>query len=34
MSFQARDTTYFEWCPDGEHFVTATCAPRLRVSNG
>lgn len=31
---QARDTTYFEWCPDGEHFVTATCAPRLRVSNG
>ncbi|XP_072111081.1 eukaryotic translation initiation factor 2A isoform X2 [Mobula birostris] len=31
---QAPDTTYFSWCPDGEHIVTATCAPRLRVSNG
>ncbi|XP_072329950.1 eukaryotic translation initiation factor 2A isoform X1 [Scyliorhinus torazame] len=31
---QAADTTYFSWCPDGEHIVTATCSPRLRVSNG
>ncbi|MEQ2212670.1 hypothetical protein XENOCAPTIV_003118, partial [Xenoophorus captivus] len=31
---QAPDATYFSWCPDGEHIVTATCSPRLRVSNG
>ncbi|TNN01377.1 hypothetical protein fugu_010759 [Takifugu bimaculatus] len=31
---QARDSTHFSWCPDGEHIVTATCSPRLRVSNG
>ncbi|MBN3308549.1 eukaryotic translation initiation factor 2A [Amia ocellicauda] len=31
---QAPDSTFFSWCPDGEHIVTATCAPRLRVSNG
>uniref|UniRef100_A0A1A8J2I6 Eukaryotic translation initiation factor 2A n=1 Tax=Nothobranchius kuhntae TaxID=321403 RepID=A0A1A8J2I6_NOTKU len=31
---QATDTTWFSWCPDGEHVVTATCSPRLRVSNG
>ncbi|XP_073706124.1 eukaryotic translation initiation factor 2A [Garra rufa] len=31
---QAEDTTHFFWCPDGEHVVTATCSPRLRVSNG
>uniref|UniRef100_U3JRR8 Eukaryotic translation initiation factor 2A n=1 Tax=Ficedula albicollis TaxID=59894 RepID=U3JRR8_FICAL len=30
----AADSTYFAWCPDGEHMVTATCAPRLRVGNG
>lgn len=23
-----------EWCPDGEHFITATTAPRLRIANG
>ncbi len=28
------DSTYFEWCPDGMHVVTATTAPRLRVGNG
>ncbi|KAK2180358.1 hypothetical protein NP493_446g01033 [Ridgeia piscesae] len=28
------DSTYFEWCPDGEHMLTATTAPRLRVNNG
>ncbi|KAM3615736.1 uncharacterized protein V6R79_007087 [Siganus canaliculatus] len=31
---QGADTTHFSWCPDGEHVVTATCSPRLRVSNG
>ena len=31
---QAQDSTYFSWSPDGEHFVTATCSPRLRVGNG
>lgn len=31
---QAPDATHFSWCPDGEHVVTATCAPRLRVANG
>ncbi len=31
---QASDSTQFEWCPDGVHFVTATTAPRLRVGNG
>ncbi|XP_038050514.1 eukaryotic translation initiation factor 2A-like [Patiria miniata] len=31
---QADDSTQFEWSPDGEHFLTATCAPRLRVGNG
>nr|KAF6477452.1 eukaryotic translation initiation factor 2A [Molossus molossus] len=30
----APDSTYFAWCPDGEHILTATCAPRLRVNNG
>jgi uncharacterized protein with WD repeat len=33
-SIAADDTTYFEWCPDGEHILTATTSPRLRVSNG
>lgn len=33
-SVQADDTTWFEWCPDGEHVLTATTSPRLRVSNG
>ncbi|KAL6104877.1 eif2a [Pungitius sinensis] len=31
---EAPDATHFSWCPDGEHIVTATCSPRLRVSNG
>lgn len=31
---QAIDTTYMEWCPDGQHLVTSTCAPRLRIGNG
>ncbi|KRY72017.1 Eukaryotic translation initiation factor 2A, partial [Trichinella pseudospiralis] len=32
--FVAEDTTFFEICPDGIHFITATTSPRLRVSNG
>ena len=31
---QAANSTHFSWSPDGEHVVTATCSPRLRVSNG
>jgi len=31
---QAPDTTFMEWCPDGQHLVTSTCAPRLRIGNG
>ncbi|XP_076100063.1 eukaryotic translation initiation factor 2A-like [Mytilus galloprovincialis] len=31
---QSPDTTSFEWCPDGEHILTSTCSPRLRVANG
>ncbi|XP_034021348.1 eukaryotic translation initiation factor 2A isoform X2 [Thalassophryne amazonica] len=30
---QAPDATHFSWSPDGEHVVTATCSPRLRVNN-
>jgi translation initiation factor 2A len=30
----ASDSTLLEWSPDGEHYVTATTAPRLRMSNG
>ncbi|XP_011311612.1 eukaryotic translation initiation factor 2A [Fopius arisanus] len=30
----APDSTLLQWSPDGEHFVTATTAPRLRVANG
>jgi len=33
-SVQADDTTFFEWAADGEHVITATTSPRLRVSNG
>lgn len=31
---EAPDTTLLEWSPDGEHYMTATTAPRLRMSNG
>ncbi|CAL7949818.1 unnamed protein product [Xylocopa violacea] len=31
---EAPDTTLLEWSPDGEHFMTATTAPRLRMGNG
>lgn len=32
--FQASDSTYFAWCPDSRHILTATCSPRLKVDNG
>nr|CAH0104423.1 unnamed protein product [Daphnia galeata] len=31
---EAPDTTHLQWSPDGQHFMTSTTAPRLRVSNG
>ncbi|KAJ9594298.1 hypothetical protein L9F63_014303, partial [Diploptera punctata] len=31
---EAADTTLLQWSPDGEHFHTATTAPRLRMGNG
>ncbi|XP_063703952.1 eukaryotic translation initiation factor 2A-like [Culicoides brevitarsis] len=30
----APDTTQLEWSPAGDIYVTATCAPRLRIGNG
>ncbi|KAF4529450.1 hypothetical protein B566_EDAN014226 [Ephemera danica] len=33
-TLNAPDSTWLGWCPDGEHFVTATTAPRLRQGNG
>lgn len=33
-ALQAADSTLLEWCPNGELFITATTAPRLRMSNG
>ncbi|XP_050517421.1 eukaryotic translation initiation factor 2A [Diabrotica virgifera virgifera] len=33
-SCEAPDTTLLHWAADGEHFLTATTAPRLRISNG
>jgi len=33
-SFDAPDTTEVKWNPDGQHLLTATCAPRLRIGNG
>jgi len=32
-SLEAADTTLLHWSPDGEHFMTATTAPRLRIAN-
>uniref|UniRef100_A0A8W7Q4S2 Eukaryotic translation initiation factor 2A n=1 Tax=Anopheles coluzzii TaxID=1518534 RepID=A0A8W7Q4S2_ANOCL len=33
-NFKAPDTTLLEWNPAGDTFLTATTAPRLRMSNG
>lgn len=32
--FEIPDVTHFEWCPDGEHVLTSTLTPKLRISNG
>ncbi|CAJ0585877.1 unnamed protein product, partial [Mesorhabditis spiculigera] len=33
ISIEVPNTTYFEWAPDGRHFLTATTTPRLRIDN-
>ncbi|CAG9854846.1 unnamed protein product [Phyllotreta striolata] len=33
-NLDAPDTTMLHWAADGQHFLTATTAPRLRISNG
>ncbi|ERL91840.1 eukaryotic translation initiation factor 2A [Dendroctonus ponderosae] len=33
-SCDAPDSTFLQWAPDSEHFLTATTAPRLRTANG
>jgi len=33
-SAQAACAVLAEWCPDGKHFMTAVCTPRMRVDNG
>uniref|UniRef100_A0A7I4YXW6 Eukaryotic translation initiation factor 2A n=1 Tax=Haemonchus contortus TaxID=6289 RepID=A0A7I4YXW6_HAECO len=33
VAISVPNTTLFEWAPDGQHFLTATTAPRLRIDN-
>jgi hypothetical protein len=33
VTMEVPNTTYFEWAPDGQHFLTATTSPRLRIDN-
>jgi len=33
-TFEAPDSTDVKWSPEGQHILTSTCAPRLRMSNG
>ncbi|EFO85911.1 hypothetical protein GCK72_005539 [Caenorhabditis remanei] len=33
ISIEVPNTTLFDWAPDGQHFVTCTTAPRLRIDN-
>jgi len=33
VTMEVPNTTYFQWAPDGQHFLTATTAPRLRIDN-
>ena len=33
-TFEAPNTTEVKWSPDGQHIFTATCAPKLKTSNG
>lgn len=34
FSLKVPETTGFQWCADGLHFITTTTTPRLRVGNG
>ncbi|XP_067128693.1 eukaryotic translation initiation factor 2A-like [Centruroides vittatus] len=34
VTISASDTTFLSWCPDGEHILTGTVAPRIRIGNG
>ncbi|VDO23033.1 unnamed protein product, partial [Heligmosomoides polygyrus] len=34
VAIEVPNTTLFEWAPDGQHFLTATTTPRLRIDNG
>ncbi|VDM74323.1 unnamed protein product [Strongylus vulgaris] len=34
LKIEVPNTTIFEWAPDGQHFLTATTTPRLRIDNG
>ncbi|KAL3990381.1 Eukaryotic translation initiation factor eIF2A family protein [Acanthocheilonema viteae] len=33
VTIEAPNTTLLEWAPDGQHLMTATTAPRLRIDN-
>ncbi|CAJ0951571.1 unnamed protein product, partial [Mesorhabditis belari] len=33
ISIDVPNTTFFQWAPDGRHFITATTTPRLRIDN-
>lgn len=33
ISIEVPNTTLFHWAPDGQHFVTCTTSPRLRIDN-
>uniref|UniRef100_A0A914XLD1 Eukaryotic translation initiation factor 2A n=1 Tax=Plectus sambesii TaxID=2011161 RepID=A0A914XLD1_9BILA len=33
VKIEVPNTTLFEWAPDGQHFLTATTTPRLRIDN-
>lgn len=33
VSMEVPDTINFEWAPDGQHYLTATTSPRLRIDN-
>ena len=34
VTFEAPDSTAVSWSPNGQHILTTTCAPRLRMGNG
>lgn len=33
-TIEASNSSFCEWSPDGQHILTATTSPRLRVDNG